>query len=84
MAAHAFVIWRTGRSEGWDISIADIARVTGIDRGTVRKIVRARGWPVSDGHRSNRIAHGRHSGHIPVDTVMSRPDLAQAMVGVEG
>lgn len=41
MAAHAFVIWRLGTAEGWDISIADIARVTGIDRGTVRKIARA-------------------------------------------
>lgn len=49
--ARAFRIWREGHSVDWECSIAELAKATGINRSTVSRICRKRGWPVQQGKR---------------------------------
>jgi len=46
--AKAFRIWREGQSVGWDCSVKDLAEATGMWPGEVSRIVRERGWTVTE------------------------------------
>jgi hypothetical protein len=65
MAVHAFLIWRAGAANSWDVSAQDIANETGLHVNTVRRICKAKGW-------SSRL-RTEYLGHVdryPVDVAM--------------
>lgn len=64
--ALAFVIWREGVAVDWDCTVGDLADATGIGHFTVRRIVKARGWPV----RKGDIGDGGFGLRVSVDAAM--------------
>ena len=42
--ANDFLIWRVGSSVGWDCTVSDIARETGLHKVTVGRTLSRRGW----------------------------------------
>lgn len=65
MEANAFLIWRVGAANGWDVSAQEIAHESGLAASTVRRICRSKGW---DGRL--RCQKGGHADRYPVDVVM--------------
>ena len=47
--ANDFIIWRAGTSVGWDCTIAEIARETGLNQSTIGDACRRRGWRLLNG-----------------------------------
>jgi hypothetical protein len=65
MEANAFLIWRVGAANGWDVSAQEIADESGLAVSTVRRICRDKGW-------DERLSCEKtgHADRYPVDVVM--------------
>lgn len=64
--AMAFVIWREGVSVDWDCTLRDLSDATGMPYFVVRRIVKARGWPV----RKDDLGGGGFGLRVSVDAAM--------------
>lgn len=52
--AHAIRIYGVCKEAGWDITTRQISAITGINRATVGKVIRIKGWDVKHGLIENQ------------------------------
>lgn len=75
LEALAFRIWREGNPVGWRCTARELAEAVKLPIQTVRKICRARGWPIQQDYEGSLA--GGHIGatrqwNPPADTFMAR------------
>jgi hypothetical protein len=68
--ATAFLIWRAGESVNWECTAQDIAYEIGMDRSTVARLCKEKGWEIQHGENGTGLT-GRQS----IDSIMKSPHM---------
>jgi Mn-dependent DtxR family transcriptional regulator len=68
--ATAFLIWRAGEAVNWECTAQDIADEIGMDRSTVARLCKEKGWKIHHGDKGLSLT-GRQS----IDSIMKSPHM---------
>jgi Mn-dependent DtxR family transcriptional regulator len=68
--ATEFSIWRAGKSVNWECTAQDIADEIGMDRSTVARLCKEKGWKIHHGDKGLSLT-GRQS----IDSIMKSPHM---------